>query len=162
VNSPHLRTNICAIVVGMIMDLFRCTAQALTHHSLAGWAMWLRLEGDTDDPTTLAGDREQLSARRPLGWRADCTCSGTSARTTPRCRGASSNSLLHSRCPAQAYHQRSGESVSITTPGKTAKAGLSPPTQATQPAKQPPHVMEGVNDGDQEDQEDQEDGSFRD
>jgi hypothetical protein len=34
----------------MILDAFRCTAQDLTHHSLKGWSMWLRLEGDSDDP----------------------------------------------------------------------------------------------------------------
>jgi hypothetical protein len=36
----------------VILDAFRCTAQDLTHHSLKGAPMWLRLEGDSDDPAT--------------------------------------------------------------------------------------------------------------
>jgi hypothetical protein len=36
----------------MILDAFRCTAEDLTHHSLNGWSLWLRLEGDPDDPAT--------------------------------------------------------------------------------------------------------------
>jgi hypothetical protein len=36
----------------VILDSFRCTAQDLTHHSLQGFPMWLRLEGDSDDVST--------------------------------------------------------------------------------------------------------------
>jgi hypothetical protein len=36
----------------VILDSFRCTAQLLTHYSLKGWSMWLRLDGDSDDRST--------------------------------------------------------------------------------------------------------------
>lgn len=34
----------------MILDSFRCAAQDLLHPCLKGWPMWLRLDGDSDDP----------------------------------------------------------------------------------------------------------------
>jgi hypothetical protein len=49
-NEQFLRIpGICYLV---ILDSFKCAAQDLTHHSLQGFTMWLRLEGDSDDPAT--------------------------------------------------------------------------------------------------------------
>jgi hypothetical protein len=36
----------------VILDAFRCTAKDLNDRSLQGRPMWLRLEGDSDDPAT--------------------------------------------------------------------------------------------------------------
>ncbi|MEB4212314.1 hypothetical protein [Mycobacterium sp. 94-17] len=36
----------------VILDAFRCAAQNLTHPCLKGWSMWLRIDGDSEDPAT--------------------------------------------------------------------------------------------------------------
>ena len=36
----------------VILDKFRCKAQNLTHPALESWALFLRLEGDSDEPTS--------------------------------------------------------------------------------------------------------------
>lgn len=36
----------------VVFSTFRCAAEALTHPALTGWAFWLRLEGDSDNPNT--------------------------------------------------------------------------------------------------------------
>jgi hypothetical protein len=47
---------------------FRCAAQDLTHHhSLKGWSMWLRLDGDSNDPATW----HPIKSVHPEGTRED-------------------------------------------------------------------------------------------
>jgi hypothetical protein len=36
----------------VMLDSFRSTAKDLLHPGLSGWNIWLRLEGDSDDPNT--------------------------------------------------------------------------------------------------------------
>jgi hypothetical protein len=49
------------------LDSFRCTAQDLTDPSLKGVPMWLRLEGDSDDP----GTWHPVKVIRSEGFRED-------------------------------------------------------------------------------------------
>jgi hypothetical protein len=48
----RLASDLGATLEGVILDSFRCAAKNLSHPSLKGWSMRLRLDGDSDDAST--------------------------------------------------------------------------------------------------------------